>query len=50
MAEGRCMKCKKTVEIKNPEDVVMKNGMAAIKGVCGTCGTKVFRIVGKAKK
>ena len=49
MAEGRCMKCKKSVEIKNPEDVVMKNGMKAIKGVCPVCGTKVFRIVGKAK-
>lgn len=49
MAEGRCMKCKKNVEIKSPEDVVMKNGMKAIKGLCGVCGTKVFRIVGKAK-
>jgi len=33
MAEARCMKCKKQVEIKNPENVVMKNGMKAIKGV-----------------
>ena len=48
MAEARCMKCKKQVEIKDPEEVVMKNGMKAIKGVCPDCGTKVFRIVGKA--
>jgi len=48
MAEGRCMKCKKQVEIKNAEDVVMKNNMRAIKGECPDCGTKVFRIVGKA--
>jgi len=48
MAEGRCMKCKAQVEIKNPEDAVMKNGMKAVKGVCPTCGTKVFRILGKA--
>ena len=48
MAEGRCMKCKKQVEIKNAEDVVMKNNMKAIKGECPDCGTKVFRIVGKA--
>jgi hypothetical protein len=27
----------------------MKNGMRAVKGTCGTCGTKVFRILGKAK-
>jgi DNA-directed RNA polymerase subunit RPC12/RpoP len=50
MAEGRCMKCKKQVEIKDAKDVVMKNGMAAVSGVCPVCGTKVFRILGKSKK
>jgi len=50
MAQGRCMKCKKQVEIKNGKEVVMKNGMKAMKGECPTCGTKVFRILGKAKK
>ena len=49
MVEGRCMKCKAQVEIKDPEEVTMKNGMGAIKGVCPTCGTKVFRITGKKK-
>jgi len=49
MARGRCMKCRKEVEIKDGKEVVMKNGMKAMKGVCGTCGTKVFRILGKAK-
>lgn len=48
MPEGRCMKCKKQVEIKNPTEVVMKNKMKAAKGVCPNCGTKVFRILGKA--
>ncbi len=48
MVEARCMKCKKQVEIKNPEEVVMKNKMKAMKGVCPICGTKVFRIIGKA--
>ena len=47
--EGRCMKCKKQVPIKNPSKVVMKNGMEAVKGECPTCSTKVFRIIGKAK-
>ena len=42
------MKCKKQVEIKNPEEVVMKNGMKAAKGECPVCSTKVFRILGKA--
>lgn len=49
MAEGRCMKCKKQVQIKSEKEVTMKNGMRAAKGVCGACGTKVFRILGKAK-
>ena len=48
MVTGRCMKCRKNVEIKNPEEIVMKNKMKAVKGVCPNCGTKVFRIVGKA--
>jgi len=49
MPTGRCMKCKKQVEIKDPKEVVLKNGMKAVKGVCPACGTKVFRILGKAK-
>lgn len=48
MVEGRCMKCKKQVEIKDGKERVMKNGMKAMSGVCPHCGTKVFRIVGKA--
>jgi DNA-directed RNA polymerase subunit RPC12/RpoP len=49
MAEGRCMKCKKAVEIKDGKEKVMKNGMKAMAGCCPECGTKVFRILGKAK-
>ncbi len=48
MAEGRCMKCKKSVEIQSGKEVTMKNGMKAMKGTCGKCGTAVFRILGKA--
>ena len=48
MTQGRCMKCKTQVEIKDPENVTMKNKMNAIKGVCPECGTKVFRITGKS--
>ncbi len=47
MAEARCMKCKKQVEVKDAQDVVMKNGMKAVSGVCPDCGTKVFKIVAK---
>ena len=45
--KARCMKEKKEVEISHPQEVKMKNGMKAVKGVCPHCGTKVFRIVGK---
>ncbi|MEM4282737.1 MAG: DUF5679 domain-containing protein [Candidatus Woesearchaeota archaeon] len=48
MVTARCMKEKKEVEIKDAKEVVMKNGMKAVKGVCPNCGTKVFRIIGKA--
>ena len=47
MPQARCMKCKKQVEVKNPEETIMKNGMKAVKGVCTDCGTKVFKILGK---
>jgi DNA-directed RNA polymerase subunit RPC12/RpoP len=49
MAEGRCMKCKKQVEIKDAKEVDMKGGRKALQGVCPTCSTKVFRILGKKK-
>ena len=49
MVEGRCMKCRQQVEIKNGKEVTMKNGMRAMSGVCSVCGTKVFKILGKAK-
>lgn len=48
MAEGYCVKCKEKREIKDPEEVIMKNKMKAMKGTCTKCGTKVFKIVGKA--
>jgi hypothetical protein len=49
MAEARCMKCKKQVSVKDEKEVVMKNGMKAISGLCCECGTKVFKILGKSK-
>ena len=44
MSSAYCMKCKKKVEIKNPEQVTLKNGRPATQGVCLLCGTKVFRM------
>jgi hypothetical protein len=49
MVEGRCMKCKKQVEIKDGKERVTVNGMRMVMGTCPKCGTKVSRILGKAK-
>ena len=44
---GYCMKDKKTQEMKDTQEVTMKNGRKAMKGVCTVCGTKMFKILGK---
>lgn len=49
MPEARCMKCRKQVAIKDPKEVVLKNKLKALRGVCPNCGTKVCRILGKVK-
>ncbi len=53
MTEAYCVKCKKKREMKDPEEVTMKGKggtkRAAMKGTCPVCGTKMFRILGKAK-
>ena len=41
---GYCLKDKKNVEIKNPQNITMKNGKPAITGTCPDCGTKIFKI------
>ncbi len=42
--EAYCVKCRAKREINNSQSITMKNGRPATQGVCGTCGTKVFRI------
>jgi len=46
--EGYCVKCKTKREIKDGNEVTMKNGRKAMKGKCPECGTGMFRILGKA--
>ena len=48
MPEGYCVKCKAKKEIVDGVEEVMKNGRKAIKGKCPTCGTVMFKILGKA--
>ena len=41
------MKCKTKREMKEPKNIVMKNGKKAVQGICPVCGTKLFRIGGQ---
>ena len=45
--EGYCLKCKAKKEMKDAQKVTMKNGREAMKGKCPTCGTGMFKILGK---
>ena len=50
MAEkGYCMKCKTEREMKETEEVTMKNGRKALKGKCTVCGTGMYKILGTKK-
>jgi hypothetical protein len=42
---GYCVKCKAKKEMKNAQKVTMKNGRPAMKGVCPSCGTTMFKIL-----
>ena len=46
MTEAYCVKCKKKQEMKDAEEVTMKNGRKAMKGTCPECGTGMYRIMG----
>jgi hypothetical protein len=49
--QAYCVKCKAKRDMKNEKEVTFKGkgGMKrnALSGVCPTCGTKMFRILGK---
>jgi DNA polymerase II large subunit len=44
-----CVRCKATVELKDAQQITMKNGRPALKGKCTKCGTSVFRILPSKK-
>lgn len=44
-----CVKCREKREMQDPKEVDMKGGRKAMTGPCQKCGTKMFRIMGKAK-
>jgi hypothetical protein len=39
---GFCLRCRQQVAIKNPKQIMMKNGKPAITGTCAQCGTTVI--------
>ena len=41
---GYCLKCKKKVDIKDPQQITMKNGKPAVQGKCPVCGTTMNKI------
>jgi len=45
--EGYCVKCKEKREIKDAQEITMKNGKPAVQGTCPVCGTKIFKIGAK---
>lgn len=49
MAQAYCVKCKAKKEVKDAQEVTMKNGRPAIKGVCPDCGTGVYSILSTKK-
>ena len=50
--EGYCVKCKAKREMKDTKEIIMKgkgkSKRRALTGICPKCGTKMFRILGKA--
>lgn len=45
--DGYCVKCRQKREIEGGKQVKLKTGMKAMKGKCGHCGTKMYRIIGR---
>jgi hypothetical protein len=50
MAEAAyCVKCKQKREMKESQQITMKNGKPAMQGPCVECGTKLTRIMAAQK-
>lgn len=51
MAEiAYCVKCKQKREMKDAEQVTMKNGRPAMRGKCTVCGTGMYKILSTSKE
>jgi len=47
MTEGYCVKCKKSVVMKDEKESLTKRGVKMAKGKCPNCGITVCRMLGK---
>jgi len=47
--EAYCIKCKQKREMKDAQQITMKNGRPAMQGQCVVCGTKLTRIMAAGK-
>lgn len=47
MTEGYCVKCKKSVTMKDEKEARTSRGVRMAKGKCPHCGTTVCRMKGK---
>jgi Domain of unknown function (DUF5679) len=47
--EAYCVKCKKKTEMKNAQEVTMKNGRHAMRGQCAECGTTTQAFLSEKK-
>ena len=47
---GYCLKCREHREMRQAEEVTLKNGRAATRGKCGECETTMFRMGGATAK
>ncbi len=45
---GYCMKCREKREMRDAQQVTLKNGREATQGSCSVCGTKIT-VMGGAK-
>lgn len=39
-----CVKCRQKRDANDAQNVTMKNGKPAVKGVCSVCGTGMYKI------
>jgi len=49
VVQGFCVKDRKKVELKNPQEVTLKNKRKATVGTCPICGRKVYVLGGTRK-